>query len=179
MHGRISLLVAAFGSAEVQNLDSDRFCKCLKRPKWLDQTPCSSLFHSVHAPHLTTSWGTNMTRPKPSKPFTGEMHQVHLVEKNSYNMLISFNYLQLWNIHDIHCHWHSRICIFFKHLLSGLIWFIWMDIDRPNGYRGQRNGISTKWLFAFSHSLWPFHKPHFATSKMTSTNWFLAFLNPY
>ena len=112
MHGRISLLVAAFGSAEVQNLDSDRFCKCLKRPKWLDQTPCSSLFHSVHAPHLTTSWGTNMTRPKPSKPFTGEMHQVHLVEKNSYNMLISFNYLQLWNIHDIHCHWHSRICIF-------------------------------------------------------------------
>jgi hypothetical protein len=32
-----------------------------------------------------------MTLPKPSKPFTGEMHQVHLVEKNSYNMLISFN----------------------------------------------------------------------------------------
>jgi hypothetical protein len=24
------------------------------------------------------------------------------------------DFLQLWNIQDIHCHWHSRICIFFS-----------------------------------------------------------------
>ena len=58
--------------------------------------------------HLTTSWGTNITRPKPQShldPFSREIHGVHLVEKN--NMKHTYRQLTKSMLSPLR-HWKSE-----------------------------------------------------------------------
>ena len=81
---------------------------------------------------------------KTPKPFSREIQGVDLVEKN--NMKHIYRQLTKSMLSPLHHSWMDY------HLLSGLTWFILMDMDWPNGYRVQlvvEIHLGMPWLLSF------------------------------